>query len=142
MPRLTPTTISGGETAAAQVPPETVDRILLTHLHADHVAGLRDFPDVEVIYFEEAYAAVRDLSPFKSATSGFVPELLPADFVSRSRTKSAATCRPIPYQYMPFTHGWDIFGDGSLIGVHLPGHMYGQMGLFVQTAAGPRFSLR
>lgn len=37
----------------------------------------------------------------------------------------------------PFGPAHDLFGDGSLLLVRLPGHARGQIGLFLQTASGP-----
>ena len=122
-----------------QIDPSTIDAIILTHLHINQIGGLRDFPDVDLIYFQEAYDAVEEKSERQAMMAAFMATLLPDDFFVRSRTRSAQKSRPIPYQFMPFTHGWDIFGDGSLLAVHLPGHAYGQMGLFVHTDEGITF---
>ena len=128
--------VEDGETAVSQIDPSSIDAIILTHLHPNQIGGLRDFPDVALIYFQEAYAVAEENRTRQAMLSRFMPDLLPDDFLTRSRTRSATRSRPIPYQFMPFTHGWDIFEDGSLLAVHLPGHAYGQMGLFVQTAEG------
>jgi glyoxylase-like metal-dependent hydrolase (beta-lactamase superfamily II) len=46
----------------------------------------------------------------------------------------------LPGRYAPFEAGVDLFEDGSLVAVPLPGHAPGQMGLFVQTCEhGPVF---
>jgi glyoxylase-like metal-dependent hydrolase (beta-lactamase superfamily II) len=37
----------------------------------------------------------------------------------------------LPAAYAPFEQGYDILGDGSLLGVSLPGHAPGQLGLFL-----------
>ena len=49
--------------------------------------------------------------------------------------------RPIllSQEYAPFATGFDLLGDGSLIGVELPGHAHGQMGLFARDDAGTVF---
>lgn len=38
-----------------------VDAIILSHFHADHIAGLRDFPDVSCICSGEGWRQVRTL---------------------------------------------------------------------------------
>jgi glyoxylase-like metal-dependent hydrolase (beta-lactamase superfamily II) len=35
-------------------------------------------------------------------------------------------------EYAPFKTGYDLLGDGSIIGVELPGHALGQMGVFAR----------
>ena len=37
-------------------------------------------------------------------------------------------------EWSPFTHGFDLIGDGSLIAIPLPGHTAAQMGLVVRRA--------
>jgi glyoxylase-like metal-dependent hydrolase (beta-lactamase superfamily II) len=41
----------------------------------------------------------------------------------------------------PFTDGFDLLGDGSLIGVPLPGHARGQFGLLCRLEDGRRLFL-
>ena len=131
----TPTTIDVEQTARFQLGDLKIDQILVTHFHADHIAGLNDFPQAEFIYFREGYAAVRSLSPLQATRAAFIPALLPADFAQRSRPVSLADQVPLPSALSPFERGIDLLGDGSLWGIHLPGHAYGQMGLYLPQAS-------
>ena len=45
--RMTKVEIEASEEAIAQVNGPDVRHILLSHLHADHIGGLRDFPDAQ-----------------------------------------------------------------------------------------------
>lgn len=131
----TPTFIDATQTAGSQLGDLKIDRIVITHFHADHIAGLRDFPEAEFLYFCEGYAAVRSLSSLRATRAAFIPALLPPDFVDRSRPISLNGQVALPESLYPFERGVDLLGDGSLWGIHLPGHAYGQMGLYLPQAS-------
>jgi glyoxylase-like metal-dependent hydrolase (beta-lactamase superfamily II) len=137
---LTPATVRPDETAVAQlaragVPASHVRRVVVSHFHADHVAGLRDFPDAELIASRAALAAVRGLGPIGSLRRGFLPALLPDDFDRRARLLDPAA---FTRRVGPFA-AHDLFGDGSVLLVRLPGHAAGQLGLVARTAERRRF---
>lgn len=57
--------------------PEQIKYVILTHFHADHIAGVKDFPQAKLIYLPQAYEAVRSLRPLAAVRAGFLPGLLP-----------------------------------------------------------------
>ena len=135
----TPVTVRPGETAAAQlaargIAPHTLGHVVLSHLHADHVAGLRDFPNAAIHVLPEAVAFARGLGGLRAVRAGFVPALLPDDFVERVRP--VVRRADLPAGLAPFRAGFDLFGDGQILGVPLPGHAPGQLGLYVEPADG------
>lgn len=116
---------------AAGIRPEQVRYVVLSHFHADHIGGVRDFPQAKFIYAAAAYEAVRKLRGLSAVRAGFLPGLLPEDFASRSLPfgdEEAVSCFGAGF---PFRQGWDLLGDGSLLAVALPGHAAGMIGLFV-----------
>ena len=134
----TPATIDADETAAAQltargIAPESVRHVVLSHLHADHVAGLRDFPNAAFHALPEAIASARGLAGLRAVRAAFLPSLLPENFFDRVRPIT----RRATLDLGPFRSGFDLFGDEQLLGVPLPGHAPGQMGLFLTPAVGP-----
>lgn len=136
-PKITPVTLAATDTAAAQlaargIAPADVRFIILSHFHADHVGGLFDFPCAQFIYPAAALAAVRGKSGLAALRAGYLPGLLPPNFLARGRALQPADFGPLPADLAPFERGVDIFGDGSLLGVNLPGHAVGQMGLFLR----------
>ncbi|MBL4770661.1 MAG: MBL fold metallo-hydrolase [Planctomycetes bacterium] len=138
---ITPVTIPEDQTAAAQlrargIDPEDVKFVILSHFHADHVGGLVDFPRAQFLFLEDAWKAVKDLSGLSALRRAFLPALLPTDF--RKRGQAIETGRPmaLPSELDPFTHGHDIFGDGSMYAVELDGHAIGQMGLVLRLQTG------
>lgn len=133
---LTPVFVRDDETAAAQltrrgIAPSDVRRLIITHFHVDHLGGIADFPDAEFMYLPDGYETIRDKSGLAALKFGYVPGQLPPDFEERSRPINPGSAIELPPEFAPFTTGWDILGDGSLLGVSLPGHAYGQLGLFL-----------
>lgn len=110
--------------------PEHIRWIVLSHLHADHIAGLLDFPHATLFVTESAYRSVAHLSGIQALRRAFIPELLPADFVERAVWVGDFNAAPLPD--LGATH--DLFGDGALRLVDLPGHARGQIGMLVTTA--------
>jgi glyoxylase-like metal-dependent hydrolase (beta-lactamase superfamily II) len=138
---LTPMTLAEGGSAAAQlrargVEPAAVDRIILSHFHADHIAGVRDFPRARFVATADAWRAVSEASAFGRLRRGFLPGLLPLDFASRVDLLEAQDFRAPTLRGL--APGHDLFGDGSVVLVPLPGHAAGQVGALVRGASGAR----
>lgn len=109
--------------------------VILSHFHADHIAGLRDFPDAELIASAEAYADVAPRKGMNAMMRGFIPALMPDDFRERARLLP-------PFhgpEIAPFGASHDLFNDGSMRLVQLPGHAKGQIGLLVNSTHGELF---
>ncbi|GGI45085.1 MBL fold metallo-hydrolase [Paenibacillus marchantiophytorum] len=141
--RMTPVFYKTEESAAYQlrqqgIAPEEIGYIILSHFHADHVAGLQDFPNARFLYSQEAYDAVRHRSGWKAVIAGYLPGLLPSDFEARSQPFDETQRIDLPEGF-PFSRGLDILGDGSLIAVDVPGHATGQIGLLLSTGSETYF---
>ncbi len=114
-----------------------IDAIILSHFHADHVAGLRDFPQVACICSGEGWAQVRSLRGFAALRHAFVPGLFPEDFESSLRFIESFDALTLPAALAPFTHGYVLpDSNGQVILVPLPGHAAGHIGAFVLTDDG------
>jgi glyoxylase-like metal-dependent hydrolase (beta-lactamase superfamily II) len=114
---------------------EDIASIVLSHFHADHIAGLLDFRDARLIAGRDAWEAVRDLRGVRALTRGFIPTLMPPDFESRASLVNEFNGPLVA----PFGNSHDLFGDGSALLVRLPGHARGQLGLLANTVHGPIF---
>lgn len=112
--------------------PNDIRRVVISHFHADHIAGLRDFPQAELIALRAAYDDVATRRGLRALRRGFIPALLPDDFRARATLLPAFSGLPLPA--LGPTH--DLFGDGSLLLVALPGHARGQIGALVQSERG------
>ncbi|ONG54197.1 hypothetical protein BKE38_10665 [Pseudoroseomonas deserti] len=110
--------------AAAHVPPEAVDTVLLTHMHPDHSNGLADvhgealFPQAELGLHEAELAYWQD------------PE---AARVAAESKQGVLYFANAPAQLAPYRDRLKPFGDGAEVfpgvtAVHLPGHTPGHSG--------------
>ena len=141
--RLTPVTVRPQETAAAQVAaagiaPEEVSTVVVSHLHADHVGGARDFPAARFVLGRGALAEVAGAEGARAAVRhGLLPGLLPEDLAARA---VAAEDLPAVETGLPvLPRGHDVLGDGSLVAVPLTGHAPGHLGLLVRGAPREMF---
>ena len=135
--RVTPLYLSPELAVVAQLQrwgltPEDIRFIIISHFHADHIAGLRDFPTAELIALQTAYADVATRCGLSALRRAFIPALLPEDFVERARLLAPFTGPALP----ALGPTCDLFNDGSLLLVELPGHARGQIGLLANTARG------
>jgi glyoxylase-like metal-dependent hydrolase (beta-lactamase superfamily II) len=146
--RITPVQCEAGDTAAAQlrragVNPRDVSLILISHFHADHVGGLRDFPAARFLFLRSALDPRWRRGSLRGMRHGFLPGLLPTDFDARSEFVEDRGTVPLPLPAPELGRGFDLLGDGSVIGIDLSGHVPGQLGLLVRptsigvTARGP-----
>lgn len=136
--RMTPLHLDPAIALPVQLPrlgvaPAEVGHVIVSHFHADHIAGLRDFPAAAMVADAAALEGVLGLKGWAALRRGFVPDLLPDDVAARARP----ILRYDGPEVAPFGPAHDLFGDGSLLLVRLPGHARGQLGLLLRTAAGP-----
>ncbi|PYE56556.1 MBL fold metallo-hydrolase [Deinococcus yavapaiensis] len=136
---LTPVRVREHESAAAQiarlgVAPTDVREVIVSHFHADHLGGLKDFPRATFRFHPDAYETVRGKSGMEAVRRGFLPDLLPDDFEARSEALTGET--DLPSAFAPFTRGFDVFGDESAWAVNVPGHAAGQIALIVRGDRG------
>lgn len=97
--------------------PSDVRLVIVTHLHADHVAYLRDFPNAQFVTDGQVAGRLRH---------GVFNELLPDDFADRQDEMRGAPLADLPFG---LGQGFDVLGDGSVLAVPLPGHAAGHFGL-------------
>ncbi len=128
---LTPTTTRREWTAASQLERlgfrvGDVKTVIVSHLHADHLGGLRDFPDARIVMSADALeiSRLRGLAALRHA---FMPALLPDDY--ERRVQVIRDFDDTPLAEFGGTH--DLFADGSIRLLRLPGHARGQIGLWL-----------
>lgn len=102
-----------------------ISRVIVTHFHADHVSGLVAFPNARFIASGAAWAQVKGNSALQNLRHGVFAELIPEDF--GTRLDMVEKCASQKIAHLP--DGYDIFGDGSVLAVPLPGHAHGHFGL-------------
>ncbi|BCM18477.1 MBL fold metallo-hydrolase [Mesorhizobium sp. J8] len=114
--------------------PDDISTIIVTHFHADHISGLSLFRNARFIASDSAWARVKARSPRQNMRHGVFTELFPVDFEARLDALSA---KPSVAARGSMPGGADLFGDGSVIAVDLPGHADGQFGLLFNALDRP-----
>jgi glyoxylase-like metal-dependent hydrolase (beta-lactamase superfamily II) len=110
----------------AELPGGPPARVVVTHVHYDHLGGLPDLPPSTEIWLGAADAAT-----LRTGAAGVPRRLLdgydvrPLDFGPGRAGRALG--RPAV----------DLFGDGTVWVLDLPGHTPGALGVFVQAADGP-----
>lgn len=101
--------------------------VFLTHLHLDHIMGLKDIPKTVPLFVGPDEAEDRrfthwfDRSTTEANLAGFGP----------LRTWRVQRDPEAPFAFV------DVFGDGSALGLHAPGHTQGNMAFLLRTIHGP-----
>ncbi|AWB45632.1 MBL fold metallo-hydrolase [Paenibacillus sp. CAA11] len=134
--KVTPVHMDGFLTAAEHVrqagyKPEEIRFVFLSHFHADHICGLSDFTGAQFICSYDAYTSLESLRGVRAVKRAFLPALLPGDFKERAVWLEDLPKLALPAQFAPFTEAYDVFGDGELAAVALPGHADPQYGLII-----------
>lgn len=117
--------------AEAGIDPGDIDYALVTHAHWDHTGALVDLPRATVLMAERELEWVQPFTRFVEA--GVMTHHL-------KRVKSRL--RAFPWNGPPvegFEASFDVFGDGSVVAVPLPGHTPGSAGYFVRGVDGQRW---
>jgi glyoxylase-like metal-dependent hydrolase (beta-lactamase superfamily II) len=116
--------------AAAQlrdhgIDPASIKMALISHSHWDHISGLEDFPNAEAWFAREE--------------ADYIQTLPPRELVRQMGDKlKLHTFEIAGPPYENFDRSFDLFGDGSIVLVPLPGHTPGSIGMFVNLRSGKR----
>ncbi len=107
----------------------TLSGVFLTHLHLDHVMGLPDVPSSVSVY----------VGPGETSDSKFL------NIFSRGTIDAmlgnVGALEVWPFEADPtgrFSGVVDIFGDGSVWALHVPGHSAGSTAFLVRSTDGPK----
>ena len=116
--------------AAAQlkdhgIDPAGITMAIISHSHWDHISGLEDFPNAEAWFSREEADYIQTLPPGE----------LVKQMGDKLKLHTFETSGP-PYEN--FDRSFDLFGDGSIVLVPLPGHTPGSIGMFVNLRPGKR----
>jgi len=121
-----------------------IGHIFVSHLHADHIAGLLDFPGARLHAMRAEWDDMRRRGRIGALRHGFLRALLPPDMEPRLRFAEDSARIDLQGALGSVggsTSGFDLLGDGSILGIPLPGHTAGQMGLAFETPGGRRVLL-
>lgn len=101
--------------------PSEINHILMTHLHYDHTGGMKELGHAHFHIARSEWEFPLSLTPFAARRAGYQPD----DFrAMRNRVELFDDPTPIGAD----GDGVDLFSDGSVVAVGLPGHSIGHVG--------------
>jgi glyoxylase-like metal-dependent hydrolase (beta-lactamase superfamily II) len=109
----------------AGLPP--LKRVILSHSHWDHAGGVLDFPETKVGVAAAELALLHNPSTGPGGT-------WESQISAASIQWETLAFQPVPYKGYP--ESLDLFRDGKVVLVPMPGHTPGSVGLFVTTDSG------
>lgn len=118
--------------------PDALAGVFVSHFHADHIGGLKEFAGVPMWTRRSAYETASRGGRISRLRRGFVQQLMPNDFSERVTYLEEADARSDDPE-LPGFRVWDLFGDGLVKWVDLPGHAAGHVGYLLRSNEGPLF---
>jgi len=111
-----------------------VRAVIVTHFHADHISAARDLPNAQFYASREAYEELKRYGHFKRILYGVFLDLLPDNFGDQLTSFKGTRTTAGPLGLGPC---FDVFDDGSVLVVPLPGHAMGHVGVVFPGAEPP-----
>lgn len=108
-----------------------VRKAVFSHLHGDHIGGIREILHADLVVSSEAWEDM--LGPHPERHFVF----------RRDIDLPGAKWQQISFQptddpsLAPFTHAFDLMGDGSMILLPTPGHLPGSLSMLVRRDGAP-----
>lgn len=134
--RLARFSIGPGETLPALLADRGYDigavrYAVLSHLHQDHIGGLRDLQHAEIVVSDAEW---RQVSRRTAVVDGYLVDHILVPGVRVTRVTPAPTGDA---SIAPFTEAHDLLGDGTLLLVPTPGHSPGSLSLLLRRDGEP-----
>ena len=111
--------------------PADVTTAVISHLHQDHIGGVAEIPDAELLVSADEW---RSLHRPMAAARGLLRDHIDRPGLRWSPVDLSPLADP---SLAPFTSGHDVFDDGSLVLLPTPGHTHGSMSMLVRRPDAP-----
>lgn len=108
--------------------PAPLSGVMLTHMHLDHISGMPEVPGNVPLYIGRGESTHRDM--VSVVMQGTIDNML----------KDKAALQEWPFQPDPqqrFDGIVDVFEDGSVFAISVPGHTAGSTAYLLRTTRGP-----
>lgn len=109
--------------SAMGIKPEDLDYVLCTHLDCDHVSGLQSVKNAKKILVAAEEMACANKHRFVRYKSKWWNDVNITEFAWNT-------------EYGPFGKAYDLFGDGSVLLVNIPGHSDGLFAVKIRNEDG------
>jgi N-acyl homoserine lactone hydrolase len=111
--------------------PADVNTVIVSHLHEDHIGGLRELAGSELLVSAAEWAELTRPAP---ELRGFLGSHIQIPGLKWHQVSLEPTSDPA---LAPFTERLDVIGDGSLVLLPTPGHTAGSVSLLIRRAGRP-----
>jgi glyoxylase-like metal-dependent hydrolase (beta-lactamase superfamily II) len=105
---------------------------ILSHLHQDHIGGLRELPESAQVLVSAAEMA--EVNKPLAVLNGLLRKHIQLPRITWVPVTPTPAEDP---EIAPFTDAYDVFGDGSLLLLPTPGHTPGSLSLLLRSAGLP-----
>ena len=110
--------------------PADVSKVVVSHMHADHVGGIREVPQANLFAAGDAWEHMLGRYPYREM-------VLRRDIAVLGAKWNEIVFQPTDDPALaPFTESFDLMGDGSMVVLPTPGHMPGAVSMLVRRGAG------
>lgn len=132
---LTKVFVNDDDTVVSQlknfgIAPEEISHVIISHFHADHIGGLKDFNNAQFYCSERAYSDLKKTRKWLGFSKGILHDLIPSNFDERVVLIEDCSSKN---EDKIFGHKFDLFKDRSIYIYELPGHAAGQIGILIET---------
>jgi N-acyl homoserine lactone hydrolase len=111
--------------------PSTVRKVVISHLHFDHIGGIAEVPQAELLVSRDEW---RQLSGPHPERDWILREHIELPGAKWRQIEFVPTDNPL---LAPFGGCYDVMGDGSMTLLPTPGHTPGSMSMLVRSEGLP-----